>query len=314
MYPLTMLEFTSLAPPARRAACLSIVTSGLILGLLIARVLSGAVAEFVSWRAIYWIAFGLQYLILILLWLFMPDCPSTNPDGFKYHHMLWSIPGLVSRNPLLAQVCLIGFCSMTIFTSFWTTLTFLLAAPPYNYNSFITGLFAFIGIASMLTSPFYGRYVIDRFVPLFSVIAGELICLTGVAIGTYIGTFTVAGPIIQALLIDLGIVSTQVASRSAIYSIEPKARNRVNAAYMISAFCGQMVGTFGGAKLYARGGWIASGSASIGFLGLGLLFCFARGPWEKGWVGWRGGWSIRRRDLDLMETQVEELGEDLEKA
>ncbi len=40
-----------------------------------------------------------------------------------------------------------------------------------------------------------------------------------------------------------------------------------------------------------------SGSASVGFVGAALVFCFARGPWEKGWVGWRGGWGLRRRDL-----------------
>src|SRR5206468_610784 len=145
-----------------------IINSGLMLGVLGARVLSGTFAEYTGWRTVYWVAFGLQYLILALLWLFMPDYPSTNPNGLKYHHMLWSMPKLVVRHPLLAQVCLISFCSMAIFTSFWTTLTFLLAAPPYNYNSFVTGLFALIGIAVMTTGPFYGHYVIDRFVPLFS--------------------------------------------------------------------------------------------------------------------------------------------------
>ncbi|KAH0559996.1 hypothetical protein GP486_003479 [Trichoglossum hirsutum] len=306
-----MLELDSLAPPSRRAASLSIVASGLMLGMLIARVLSGTLAEFIGWRSIYWIAFGLQYLILVLLWLFMPDYPSTNPDGLKYHHMLWSMFKLVTRYPLLVQVCLIGFCSLAIFTSYWTTLTFLLAAPPYNYNSFITGLFALISIVAMINGPFYGRYVIDRFVPHFSIITGKLICLVGVVIGTYTGTFTIAGPIIQALLTDLGLQSIQIANRSALYSIEPNTCNRVNAVYMISVFCGQMVGTLGGARLYAHGGWIASGSASIGFLGFGLLFCLMRGPWETGWLGWRGGWSIQRKDLEPetppLEMRMEEV-------
>lgn len=57
------------------------------------------------------------------------------------------------------------------------------------------------------------------------------------------------------------------------------------------------MGTAVGNKLYAKGGWIVSGSASVGFIGVALLCCFARAPWEPGWVGWTGGWGIRRRDL-----------------
>jgi hypothetical protein len=139
--------------------------------------------------------------------------------------------------------------------------------------------------------------IIDRFVPLFSVILGLTYCLIGVAIGTYIGNFTVAGPIIQAFVIDLGLQTTQIANRAGIYGIEPKARNRVNTAYMVAVFCGQLMGTAVGNKLYAEGGWVRSGSASIGFTGAALVICFARAPWEKGWVGWHGGWGLRRRDL-----------------
>ncbi len=56
-----------LAPPHRRATALSIVVSGNIMGILIARILSGVVTNYTSWRNIYWLALGLQYTIFILL-------------------------------------------------------------------------------------------------------------------------------------------------------------------------------------------------------------------------------------------------------
>ena len=158
----------------------------------------------------------------------------------------------------------------------------------------------------MFVGPPYSRLVIDRFVPLFSVIVGELICITGISIGTYTGTFTIAGPIIQAFMIDVGMQTSQIANRSAIYSIEPKARNRVNTAFMVSVFIGQLVGTSVGNALYAQGGWHKSGSASVGFIGAALCFCFARGPWEKGWVGWGGGWGIKRRDLGPKDKEQQQ--------
>ena len=286
-----------LAPPHRRATAISIVVSGLLLGILIARVLSGVVTNYTSWRNIYWLAFALQYLILSLLWLFLPDYPSTNPHCLNYFKMLWSIITMLFKHPILVQACLVGFCTATTFTSFWTTLTFLLSSPPYNYSPLTIGLFALIGICAMCFGPPYSRLVIDKIVPIYSVILGEFICITGIAIGTYTGTFTVAGPIIQAFMIDLGLQTSQIANRTAIYAIEPTARNRVNTAYMVSTFCGQLVGTSVGNSLYARGGWTRSGSASVGFIGVALVFCFARGPHEKGWVGWHGGWGIRRTDL-----------------
>ena len=282
--------------------------------MLIARVLSGVVTQFTSWRDIYWLSFGLQYLILILLWFFMPDYPSTNPGGLNYFKMLWSIVTITIHEPILVQACLVGFFTSSTFTSYWTTLTFLLSSPPYNYSNLVIGLFALIGIGSMCFGPPYSRFIIDKFVPLFSVILGELICIFGISIGTYTGTFTVAGPVIQAFAIDLGLQTSQIANRSAIYSIAPKARNRVNTAYMVSVFCGQLMGTAVGNDLYAKGGWVQSGSASVGFIGAALVVCFSRGPWEKRWVGWNGGWGIRRRDLGNRKENMDKGSADVEKA
>lgn len=94
----------------------------------------------------------------------------------------------------------------------------------------------------MALGPPYSRLVIDRFAPWLSVFLGLLMALTGIVIGTFTGTLTVAGPIIQAFLMDLGMQTSQIANRSAIYTIEPKAKNRVNTAYTLSSFCGQLMG------------------------------------------------------------------------
>ncbi|KAF2009758.1 MFS general substrate transporter, partial [Aaosphaeria arxii CBS 175.79] len=283
-----------LAPPNRRAAALSIVVSGLMLGILIARVLSGIMTDYISWRSVYWLSLGLQYAIFILLWLFMPDYPSTNPTGLNYFELLWSIVKMLFRHPVLVQACITGFFTSATFTCFWTTLTFLLAGAPYHYNSLTIGLFGLIGIASMFTGPVYARLVTDKFAPHLSVFIGLFSALTGICLGTYTGTFTIAGPILQAFLMDFGFQTAQIANRSSIYSIEPKRRNGVNTAFMVSTFCGQLMGTAAGAHVYADGGWRASGSMCVGLVGCAMLTMAARGPWETGWVGWAGGWSMRK--------------------
>lgn len=294
-----------LAPPHRRAAALSVVVSGLQLGILVARVLSGTISNFVTWRAVYWMAFGLQYLIFILLWFFMPDYPATNVS-LNYFKLLWSIVQMLGRHPVLVQACLAGFFTSSTFTSFWTTLTFLLAGSPYFYDPLTIGLFGLIGIAAMCFGPIYARKVTDKFVPHMSVLFGLSCCLVGICLGTYLGTFSVAGPVIQAFLLDFGMQTAQIANRSSIYAIEPKRRNGVNTAFMVATFCGQLVGTAAGNHIYAAGGWIASGSASVGFIGSAILVMLARGPWETRWVGWRGGWSFKKKDKTSADGKTTE--------
>lgn len=294
-----------LAPPKRRGAALSIVVSGFILGILIARLLSGVMTNYVSWRYVYWMSVGLQYAIFLSLWLFMPDYPATNKK-LNYFKMLWSMFGIFVRNPVLVQASLISMFTSSTFTCFWTVLTFLLSGAPYYYDPVTIGLFALIGIATMFCTPLYGRFVVDRFVPWFSVILGMGWCMLGICLGAYTGTFTVAGPILQAWFLDLGVQTSQVANRSSIYSIEPLARNRVNTVFMVFVFCGQLMGTSIGAHIYAEAGWPGSQSFSVAAIGTALIITLARGPYETGWVGYHGGLSIFKKNKASADGKDEE--------
>jgi predicted MFS family arabinose efflux permease len=294
-----------LAPPNKRAAALSIVVSGFVVGILVARLLSGILTNYTSWRNVYWMSVGLQYAIFGSLWCFMPDYPATNKH-LNYFKMLWSMFQMLGKHSVLVQACLISFFTSSTFTNFWTVLTFLLAGPPYHYNSVTIGLFALIGLGTMVVTPLYARLIIDRWVPWFSVILGLIWCMLGICVGAYTGTFTVAGPIIEAFFLDIGMQSAQIANRSTIYTIEPKGRNRINTCFMVFTFFGQLTGTSVGAHLFARGGWIGSQSFAVGCIGMALLLTFARGPWENGWVGWHGGLSIKKKNKTSADGKNEE--------
>lgn len=282
-----------LAPPARRATAISIVSSGLVLGLLFARLLSGIIANASHWRNVYWLSLALQYLIFILLYLFMPDYPSTNTD-ISYPRILSSIAVLFTKHPILVQATLMGLLTSATFTSFWTTLTFLLSGSPYNYNTLTIGLFSIAGLTPMFFNPIFSRLVIDKYTTQLSTTISLLIAITGIAIGAYTGTFTVAGPILHAALLDFGNQATMIANRAAIYTVAPKARNRVNTGYMVGAFVGQLMGTAVGNRVYAARGWVISGTVSLVFSVVALAVGLLRGPREEGWIGWTGGWPLRR--------------------
>ncbi len=123
-----------LAPPERRAAALSVVLSGLLFGVLIARVLSGVIAEFTSWRVVYYMAIGVQYFVLVGSYFLLPDYPSKN-SHLTYWDILWTMAKFCFTEPILVQACLINLASSASFSNFWVTLTFLLGDDPYNYST-----------------------------------------------------------------------------------------------------------------------------------------------------------------------------------
>ncbi|KAL0932352.1 uncharacterized protein CTRU02_213305 [Colletotrichum truncatum] len=284
----------ALAPPARRVRAISIVFAGLMFGQVLPRILSGVVTEYTNWRNIFWLALGLQIFLLVLLWLFFPDYPPNDAEGLSYPQMLWSMLRLIFVQPILAYGCLTSMLSNAAMSSFWTTLTALLAAPPYDFSPMKIGLFSFVAIVPVAVVPLYSSLVIEHFVTYLPVSIALTCGLSGVAVGIFTGTFTLAGVVIQALAIDFGVDATSIAYRSAVYRAVPKSRNRVNVVYMTSAFIGQLIGTSAGNAIYAQGGWSRVGIAGMALLASCLVLTFVRGPRENGWIGWKGGYSVRK--------------------
>lgn len=132
-----------LASVERRASAISIVLSGLLFGILLARVLSGIIAEFSSWRVVYYFSLGVQSLVLIGAYLLLPDYPSKN-KGWKergekapltYGTIMGSMAKFAVTEPVLVQCTLVNLASAACFANFWVTLTFLLGGEPYFYST-----------------------------------------------------------------------------------------------------------------------------------------------------------------------------------
>ncbi len=293
-----------LAPATRRATMIAVVSGGLFTGMLLARIIAGIVTEYENWRIVYWIAFGLQYLIFFALLLFLPDYPAVNAD-ISYSKILYTVITIPFRQPLLVQASMIAFFVGATFISYWTVLTFLLSSPTFNLSTLVIGLFAFVGMPPFLINAILSRLITDRYHPSYSAILAIIVGLFGVIIGTFVGTFSLAGPLIQGLLVNLSLIWSQTANRAQLATVEPSARNRVNTVYTVCTFCGMLMGTAVGNNLYTRGGWHYSGGASIAFLGFAFIVAVIRGPHEKGWIGWRGGWSCTVGTYQAGETEIE---------
>lgn len=107
-----------LAPPNRRASALSILLTGVLLGILYARVMAGLITQFVSWRVVYYVAIGIQAAITVLLYFTLPDYPVKN-TGITYGQILFSMLKYSVTEPLLIQASLVCMVSMACFSNFW---------------------------------------------------------------------------------------------------------------------------------------------------------------------------------------------------
>ena len=157
----------------------------------------------------------------------------------------------------------------------------------------------------------------DKHQPIFGVIIGTVINLLGCILGTFLGKHSVAGPILQAAFTDIGLQTSQIGNRTGIYAVEPLKRNRVNTAYMLGVFFGQLMGTGVGNAIYARGGWVHSGAVNIAFVGASLLLCFVKGPRDAGWFRYGNGWNMKvkpkvEKGDDVAEGQTITISSDNE--
>lgn len=126
-----------LAAPQHHARVVSILQSGLILGILLTRVLSGVIGYFTTWRTVYYIAVGVQVVVLCGTYILIPDHPPKNPH-LTYAEILRSMITYSVTEPRLVQAASINFASIACWTNFWVTLTFLLGDKPYHFSTWVS--------------------------------------------------------------------------------------------------------------------------------------------------------------------------------
>jgi predicted MFS family arabinose efflux permease len=251
-----------LASPEKRGHVVGTVLSGLLLGILLARVVSGFVGDLLGWRAMYWIAAAAMLTLSVVLRYALPyDRPEPN---LRYGELVRSIAHLAWTQPLLREAAVIGGLLFGAFSSFWATLVFFLGTPPYHYGPRVAGLFGLVGAVGVMCAPWAGRLA-DRKGPAFTVTLG-----ISIALGSYLvfdlAGYGVWGLVAGVILLDLGVQAGHVANQTRIYALVPEARSRLNTVYMVTYFLGGALGSALGAYGWTHWRWngvCAAGAAQL---------------------------------------------------
>ncbi len=264
----------SLAAPERRGRVVGAVMSGLLLGILLARTVSGLLAAWAGWRSVYLAAAGAVLLLGAVLARFLPADPRPPPAPgerpLNYRELMSSLLQLVREDQGLRRRSALGALGFAAFSLFWTSLAFLLSGPPYRYGEGVIGLFGLAGAAGALAAGFAGRLADRGQVRAATLGFVLLVVLSFPLLG--LGARSLTALLLGVVLLDLGVQGLHISNQSVIYSRRPEARSRVTTIYLTSYFMGGALGSLGSALLFAGLGWAgvcwAGAACGVGALGL----------------------------------------------
>jgi predicted MFS family arabinose efflux permease len=228
-----------------------VIFTGILIGILMARVFSGFVSQWLGWRSVYSVSAVLVLLAALLIYFSLPGVKH----GFNgsYLQLLQSTLFQLKRFALLRHTALLGAIIFGIFSSFWTTLTFHLSGPPFYYSADTIGLFGILAVGGALLAPFFGKLADKGNVSRFQLITVSMI-ISGIIL-IKIFPANISSFIIAVLLLDIGVQATQVTNLATIYTLDDTAGSRINTVYMTTYFLGGAAGTYAGVQCWRIGGW-----------------------------------------------------------
>ena len=251
--------------PGQSGRVVGSMQSGIILGILLSRTVSGAVAQYSgSWRYAYFLAALLCGALWLVLPRFLPARAAVAPTS-SYRALIGSLPGLLLRWPGLRLSAALGATVFGAFSAFWATLAFHLAQPPFGYGPAQAGLFGLWGLAGAMLAPYGGR-LSDKYGP--TLVNGLGIAAAALAFGLFIaaGDVSVLALVVGVNLLDFGNQAGQIANQARIFKLDPAARARLNTVYMVLTFAGGASGS-----LLAVWAWGHHAWRGVGVVGAGLL-------------------------------------------
>ncbi|EOZ1402980.1 MFS transporter [Enterobacter hormaechei] len=248
----------TLASPEKRGKVVGTIMSGLLLGILLARTVAGLLASLGGWRTVYWVASVLMVIMALALWRGLPKVKQEN--HLNYPQLLASVFSLFTRDKLLRTRAILGCLTFANFSILWTSMAFLLAAPPFNYSEGVIGLFGLAGAAGALGARPAGGLA-DKGKSHMTTSSGLVLLLLSWAAIWY-GHVSVLALIVGILVLDLTVQGVHITNQTVIYRVKPDARNRLTAGYMTSYFIGGAAGSLISASAWQHAGW--TGVCAIG--------------------------------------------------
>ena len=244
-----------LAPAGKQGKMVGTVMTGLLLGILLSRTVSGVVGAVFGWRVMYQAAAVSVALIGLVMWRVLPRFAVHST--LSYPQLMASMAHLWQRYPALRRAALAQGALSIAFSAFWSTLAVMLSEH-YHMGSAVAGGFGIAGAAGALAAPLAGGLA-DKFGAGKVTQMGAALVTLSFALMFMLPLLPVHAQLtliaLSAIGFDLGLQSSLVAHQNLVYGLEPQARGRLNALLFTVVFIGMSLGSVLGSKLYVLAGW-----------------------------------------------------------
>ncbi|MEV4475519.1 MFS transporter [Nonomuraea sp. NPDC049504] len=286
----TVAYVAAVAPPAERGRSIGVVTSGVVAGILGARVVTGVLAEMWGWRSVYAALAALSLILAALVRTALP--PDDRPrrmaatrrvpagEGPDEAVATERVPAgkrsgrgvVVARVPFGERLFLTrGLVTFFLFASFgtlWSGLALPLAGDPWRLEESQIGMFGVAGLAGALGAARAGRWA-D---------AGRAAPVTGIALALLIGSWAAIGQLRWSLwlliagivVLDFAVQVVHVSNQHRLTAAYPGRTSGVVGGYMIFYSLGSALGAATTTAVFAAHGWTGASLLGAGFAACAL--------------------------------------------
>ncbi|WP_286923532.1 MULTISPECIES: MFS transporter [Lysinibacillus] len=249
----TLVAFAAtMASSAERGKVVGIVTSGIVIGILLARTFAGILTDLAGWRSVYLVS---AVIMLLMVCMFAKVLPHAEREvkSLSYIRLIRSVLDLFIQERTLR---IRSFLAMLIFADFsilWTSLVLPLSTPPFALSHSAIGAFGLVGVAGALAAARAGKLADQGYGQRTTGISLALLLLSWLFI-RYLEHSLIA-LVIGIILLDLAVQAVHVTNQAMILPLRAEARSRLTAGYMVFYSIGGASGSIASTQMYAYFGW-----------------------------------------------------------
>ena len=241
-----------LASPEQRGQAVGSVTSGIVIGILLARFVSGMIADLAGWRAVYLTAACLLLLISLILAKVLP-ATAGQTRRTSYPHLLLSVFRLFLTEPQLRRRGILALLIFAAFSMLWSSMVLPLTALSLSHTQ--TGMFGLAGLAGALAASRAGAWADLGLGQRATGLALALLTFSWLPIAALHTSLLLL--IFGVILLDFAVQTVHVINQSLIVAARPEAASRLVGAYMCFYSLGSALGAIAATQLYTHWGWQA---------------------------------------------------------
>ncbi|HDR7784760.1 MULTISPECIES: MFS transporter [Bacillus] len=249
----TLVAFAAtIASPRERGRVVGIVTSGIVIGILLARTFAGILTDVVGWRSVYLFSAA---LMLLMVFMFIKMLPNVEREvkSLSYPQLIRSVLTLFIQERTLRVRSVLAMLIFADFSILWTSLVLPLSTPPIALSHSAIGAFGLVGVAGALAAARAGKLADQGYGQRTTGIALALLLISWLFI-SYMEQSLIA-LVIGIILLDLAVQAIHVTNQTMILPLHTEARSRLTAGYMVFYSIGSAGGSIASTQIYAHFGW-----------------------------------------------------------